>query len=152
MTTQEIVTFVRRGYDAYNAHQSDPHWLDYATEDMAEDGEVVDVPSAMTFHGPEGLKQFLSGFATALPDSTVEVTNVIATDEGAAVEFIGRGTHTGVLHTPAGDIPPTGRKVEFRICDVYQIRDGKIARHASYYDALGLMQQLGVIPAPGQAS
>ena len=152
MTTQEIVTFVRRGYDAYNAHQSDPHWLDYATEDMAEDGEVVDVPSGMTFHGPEGLKQFLSGFATALPDSTVEVTNVIATDEGAAVEFIGRGTHTGVLHTPAGDIPPTGRKVELCFCDVYQIRDGKIARHASYYDALGFMQQLGVIPAPGQAS
>ena len=27
MTTQEMVAFVRRGYDAYNAHQSDPHWL-----------------------------------------------------------------------------------------------------------------------------
>jgi hypothetical protein len=34
LTTQEIVAFVRRGYDAYNAHQSDPHWLDYATEDV----------------------------------------------------------------------------------------------------------------------
>ena len=147
MTTQEIVAFVRRGYDAYNAHQSDPHWLDYATEDMAENGEVVDVPSGMTFHGPEGLKQFLSGFAAALPKSTVEVTNMIATDEGACVEFIVRGIHGGVLHTPAGDIPPTDRKVEFRCCDVYQIREGKITRHASYYDALGFMQQLGVIPA-----
>jgi steroid delta-isomerase-like uncharacterized protein len=152
MTTQEIVTLVRKGYDAYNAHQSDPHWLDYATEDMAENGEVIDVPSGMTLRGPEGLKQLLTGFATALPDSKIEVTNVIVTDEGAAVEFIGRGTHGGVLHTPAGDIPPTGRKVELRFCDVYQIRNGKIARHSTYYDALGFMQQLGVIPAPGQAS
>ena len=152
MTSQKIVAFVRRGYDAYNTHQSDPHWLDYATEDMAENGEIVDVPSGMTLRGPEGLKQFLSGFAAALPESTVEVTNVIATDEGASVEFIVRGIHGGVLHTPAGDIPPTDRKVEFRCCDVYQIREGKIIRHASYYDALGFMQQLGVIPAPGQAS
>jgi hypothetical protein len=38
MTTQEIVAFVLRGYDAYNAHQSDPHWLDYANEDVSELG------------------------------------------------------------------------------------------------------------------
>ncbi len=149
MTTQEIVAFVRRGYDAYNAHQSDPHWLDYATEDVAEDGEVVDVPSGMIFRGPDGLKQFLLGFSTAFPESSVEVTNVFTTEEHAVVEFIGRGTHTGVLHSPAGDIPPTGRSFELRFCDVYQLRNGKIARHATYYDALGFMQQLGVIPAMG---
>ena len=97
MTTQEIVAFVRRGYDAYNAHQSDPHWLDYATEDVAEDGEVVDIPSGMIFRGPDGLKQFLLGFSTAFPDSRVEVTNVFATEEHAVVEFIGRGTFTGAL-------------------------------------------------------
>ncbi len=72
--------------------------------------------------------------------------------ERAVVEFIARGVHTGVLHSPAGDIQPSGRKFELRFCDVYQLRNGKIARHATYYDALGFMQQLGVIPAPGQAS
>jgi steroid delta-isomerase-like uncharacterized protein len=151
MTTQEMLAFIRRGYDAYNAHQSDAHWLDYATQDMAENGEVVDVPSGMILRGPEGLKQFLSSFAAALPESRVEVTSMMATDEGAAVEFIVRGIHGGVLHTPAGDIPPTGRSVELHCCDVYQLREGKISRHASYYDALGFMQQLGLIPGPGQA-
>lgn len=152
MTTQEIVAFVRRGYDAFNARQSDPHWLDYANEDVAEDGEVVDIPSGMIFRGPEGLKQFLLGLSTAFPDCRVEVTNVFANAEQAVVEFIGRGTHKGILHSPAGDIPPTGRSFELRFCDVYQLRNGKIVRHASYYDALGFMQQLGLIPAPGQAS
>jgi len=151
MTPEEIVAFVRRDYDVYNAHQSDPHWLDYATEDVAEGGEVVDIPSGAIFRGPDGLKQFLVGFSMAFPDSRVEVTNVFATTEHAVVEFIGRGTHTGVLHSLAGDLPPTGRSFELRFCDVYQLRNGKIVRHATYYDALGFMQQLGVIPAPGQA-
>jgi steroid delta-isomerase-like uncharacterized protein len=152
MTPQEMVAFVRRGYDAFNAHQSDPHWLDYSTEDVAEDCEVVDMPSGMILRGPDGLKQFLLGFSTAFPDSRIEVANVFATEEHAVVEALLRGTHTGVLQSPAGDIPPSGRTFELRACDVYHLRDGKIVRHASYYDALGFMQQLGVIPAPGQAA
>ena len=36
MTTQDIAAFVRKGYDAFNARQADPHWLDYADEDMAD--------------------------------------------------------------------------------------------------------------------
>jgi steroid delta-isomerase-like uncharacterized protein len=151
MSTQEIVAFVRRGYDAYNAHQSDPHWLDYATQDMAQDGEVIDIPSGMIFRGPDGLKQFLSSFSAAFPDSRVEITNLFATEEHAVVEFIVRGTHTGILQSPAGAIAPTGRSFELRFCDVYQLRNRKIARHATYYDALGLMQQLGLIPGSGQA-
>lgn len=152
MSTQEMVAFIRRGYDAYNAHQADPHWLDYATEDVAEDGEVVDMPSGMILRGPDGLKQFLLGFSMAFPESRVEVTSVFATEEHAVVEFLVRGTHTGILQSPAGDLPPTGRSFELRCCDVYQLRNRKIARHATYYDALGFMQQLGAIPAPGQAS
>jgi steroid delta-isomerase-like uncharacterized protein len=146
IVAQDIVAFVRRGYDAYNAHQSDPHWLDYATEDVAEEGEVVDIPSGMILRGPNGLRQTLLGFSTAFPDSSVEVTDVFATEEHAVAEFIVRGTHTGVLHTPAGDIPPTGGKFELRFCDVYRLKNRKIVRHATYYDALGLMQQLGVMP------
>ena len=147
MSSQEMLAFVRRGYDAFNAHQSDPHWLDYTDTDAAEDCEVVDIPSGMILRGPEGFKQFLLGFSTAFPDSRLEVTALFATEEHAVVEFIARGTHTGVLHSAAGDMPPTGRKAEVHFCDVYQIKNRKITRHASYYDALGMMQQLGVIPS-----
>ena len=146
IVAQDIVIFVRRGSDAYNAHQSDPNWLDFATEDVAEDGEVIDIPSGMILHGPEGLKQTLLGFSMAFPDSSLEVTSIFATEEHAVVEFIVRGTHTGVLHTPGGDIPPTGQKFELHPCDVYRLKNRKITRHATYYDALGLMQQLGIIP------
>jgi predicted ester cyclase len=60
-----------------------------------------------------------------------------------------RGTFTGVLYSDAGDIPPTGRTVELHVCEVFEIRNRKITRHATYYDALGFMQRLGVLPTPG---
>jgi steroid delta-isomerase-like uncharacterized protein len=149
MTTQDMAAFVRRGYDAYNAHQSDPKWLDYADKDVAADCEMIDVPSGMILRGPEGMKQFLTVFATAFPDSRAEITNLFATEEHAVVEVILRGTHTGVMYSPAGELPPSGRTVALRACEVFEFRDRKITRHATYYDALGFMQQLGVLPTPG---
>ena len=146
MTVPNTMDLVQIGYDAYNDHSFDAHWLERAAAPIAEECEVVDVPSGAILRGPEGLKQFLLGFSSAFPDSRVEITNLATTADGAVVEFVGRGTHTGPLHTPGGDIPPTGRPFELHFCDVYAIKQGKIVRHSTYYDALGLLQQLGVIP------
>ena len=54
----------------------------------------------------------------------------------------GRGTHRGVFNSPAGTLQPTGRKMEIRFCDVYQLKDGKIIRADSYFDFYGLLRQL----------
>ena len=143
---QNNAAIARQGYEAYNRHASDPRWLDYVTETVSDDCEVVDVPNGAVFRGPEGLKQFLQVFSTAFPESSVEVTNLFATEDQAVVEFIGRGTHSGPLHGPAGDIPPTGKSWTLHFCDVYKFREDKIVSHRTYYDALGLLQQLGLVP------
>ena len=145
-SVQDNAALARQGYDAYNRHASDPRWLDYVADTVSDDCEVVDVPNGAVFRGPEGLKQFLQVFSTAFPESSVEVTNLFATEDQAVVEFIGRGTHTGPLHGPAGDIPPTGRSWTLQFCDVYKFREGKIFSHRTYYDALGLLHQLGLVP------
>ena len=142
----DVVALVQIGYDAYNDHSFDAHWLERVAAPIDEECEVVDIPSGTTLRGPEGLKQLLLGFSVAFPDSRVEVTHLSPTEDGAVVEFVGRGTHTGPLHTPASDIPPTSRSFELHFCDVYKIKDGKIVRHTTYYDALSLLQQLGMIP------
>ncbi len=113
MTTQDNVTLTRMVYDLYNAHQSDPAWLDKSLASIAEDCEVFLVPLGMTLHGHDGYKQFLLGWAEAF------------------------------------DIPATGRKVEFRLCNVHRIKNGKFVSLHQYYDALGFMQQLGLIPSQG---
>jgi len=64
------------------------------------------------------------------------------------MEFIGRGTQTGPLATPGGAIPPTGRRVEIQFAQILTFRDGKIARARLYFDAAGMLQQLGLSAAP----
>ena len=144
-TTHETVTLVKTLFDLTNSHRTDPAWLDKSLALFAGDCEVVDIPSGMTSRGPEGYKQVILFFEEGFPDSGVEITNLFASGDQAVVEFIGRGTNTGPLHMPTGDVPPTGRTVELRFCDVYRVKHGKIVSYRSYYDALGFLQQLGLI-------
>ena len=146
-TAQNTVTLVQTLYDLMNNHQSDPVWLDKSLTFFAEDCEIIDVPSGMTSRGPDGYKQLILFFEEGFPDSGIEITNLFATDDEVVVEFIGRGTNTGPLHMPTGDVPPTGRVVELRFCDVYRVKDGKIVSYRSYYDVFGFLQQLGLIPS-----
>ena len=83
-------------------------------------------------------------FATAFPDGRIDVVRVTESSDTAVVEFIGRGTQNGELM----GIAPTGKTVAIPVCDIYEIRDGKIYREREYIDFMTLMAQLGVAPAP----
>jgi predicted ester cyclase len=85
----------------------------------------------------------------------VGVTDVVAEvyrrfDEGdldgmaVATEHTGRGTHTGPFPTHEGEIPPTGRSVEVRFGEFFQLRDGKICLMRAYWDSATFFRQLGV--------
>lgn len=145
MAAKENISLVRRLYKAINTHQSDPAWFDKVAASVLEDFTGIN-PRGVTRHGAEGLKEHYAAWIRAFPQCDVEVTNVFATKDQAVVEFIGRGTHTGVLQSPAGEIQPTGQKAEVRFCEVFWFREGKVASIHTYYDALELMQQL----VPGQ--
>jgi len=97
--------------------------------------------------GPEAGLAISQMFATAFPDGKIEIQKITATGDTAIVEFIGRGTHTGDLM----GIAPTGRQVSIPVCEVYELRDGKIYAERQYMDMLVMMQQLGVAPVPASA-
>ena len=147
MIIHDAATLVRTVYSLYNAHQTDADWLDKASMLASENCELVHVPTGHVRRGKEGFKQRLLNWSIAFPDSSIEVTNVVATNDQAAVEFISRGTHSGVLHTPKGDFQPTGRNIELRCCDVYRISNNEIVTLHSYSDLLGMYEQLGLTPA-----
>ncbi|HYE94862.1 MAG TPA: nuclear transport factor 2 family protein [Rubricoccaceae bacterium] len=138
---------VRAIYDNFNARDFDAT-LALATPDVT----LTNVPLGATLHGPEGFRQFLEGWATAFSDAQVEVTNVIDGGDQVVVEFTGRGTHDGPFLTPAGPIPGTGRKVDVHFCDVWTLRDGRVATARTYFDAATLLAQLGVMPSPEAAT
>lgn len=110
----------------------------------------VEVPGA-SLRGPSQVVAFFSVFWEAFPDLHCEITQM--TEENSVVTVQGRttGTHSATLHSPGGDIPPTGRQVDISICDVYEVQGGRIASSHLYFDRLALLEQLGVVQAPAAA-
>ena len=62
------------------------------------------------------------------------------------------GTQTGPLVAPSGTIPATDRFFSFPFADVFTISDGKIVRHAVYWDNMAFLAQLGVAGQPERES
>lgn len=83
-------------------------------------------------------------FATAFPDGVATITNNFKSGHFEVCEFVARGTHGGELM----GIAPTHKPVEIRVCNIIELRDGKIYREREYMDMLSTLAQLGVKPEP----
>ena len=86
------------------------------------------------------------GFAAAVPDARYTVEDMIAEGDRVVSRFTMTGTQTGEMQ----GIPPTGKQCKVAGIDIFRVVDGKIVEHWDAVDQLGMLQQLGVIPAPGQ--
>ena len=73
----------------------------------------------------------------------MHIAGDVAVEEGTFT-----GTHQGVLHSPAGDIPPTYRPVTVDYTQVLRYRDGEHISFNLIFDRLQMLEQLGLIPAP----
>ena len=111
---------------------------------MADKAEWREVPTGQIYRGPAGWRANMDFWLGAFPDGRVEVTNLIDGGEWVAVEYTGRGTNTGPMSTPEGELPPTGRSVEIPMVDLWQFEDGKVVSGRSYFDMAGMMTQLGL--------
>ncbi|MEQ1745398.1 MAG: ester cyclase [Saprospiraceae bacterium] len=112
---------------------------------MADDIRVEAFALGATFEGREGAIQFMQGFKGAFPDLQITHKNIVENGSEVAVEFTATGKHTGDLHTPAGVVPPTGKIVNFTVCEVQTWENGKVKSIRNYQDSGSLMRQLGLI-------
>jgi steroid delta-isomerase-like uncharacterized protein len=95
--------------------------------------------------GPEAYKRNVARYVTGFPDLRFTVEDMVAENDKVAVGWTISGTHKGEFR----GISPTGRKVSVEGITINQIAGGKIMDSYVSWDALGLMQQLGVAPAFG---
>ena len=98
-----------------------------------------------TLHGREEFKQLLSVYLIAFPDARFTVEDEIAEGERVASRYTFYGTHQGELM----GIPPTGKQVTVTGMIINRIVNGKSEEGWLNFDALGMMQQLGILPPPG---
>ena len=93
--------------------------------------------------GLEGMKNLMNMFLGAFPDLHATIDLLIAEGDLVAGRMTNTGTHTGDFM----EIPATGKQVKFTEIHIVRIANGKAVEHWGNSDDMGMMQQLGVIPA-----
>jgi len=96
--------------------------------------------------GIEAIKQFYTAFWTAFPDVEIILGDIITEGDKMAARYVVKGTHKGNLM----GIPPTGKSVNVSGMTMARFANGKCVERWAALDMLGIMQQIGVVPAPGQ--
>jgi steroid delta-isomerase-like uncharacterized protein len=108
-------------------------------------GYFPGLPSALDV---EGMTQLVNVFGSAFPGSHFDVHDEFSAGDKAVIRWTYQAVHRGEFQ----GLPPTGRPVAVSGITILRLKDGKIVEYAVELDQLGLLRQLGVVPAPpGQA-
>src|SRR5213080_4130792 len=97
---------------------------------------------------PQGPGQFLGLHLNAFPDVKATVEDLLADGDKVIARVSIRGTQHGAF----GSIQPRGKPITVTAINIFRIVNGKMVEHWGLADRLNALQQLGVVPPPGQLS
>jgi steroid delta-isomerase-like uncharacterized protein len=140
MSSTATLEAVRRMHEALNAHD----W-DALAKFYSDDCEVVTPLGEM--RGGGAVVQLAQAYVQAFPDLKWTDQGQVSSEDSVVTEQVAAGTNQGPLNTPQGDVPPSGKPITTRLCEVVRLRDGEIVSLHLYWDNLGLMQEIGAIPS-----
>lgn len=141
MTTEQNKTLVRRYRELHNTNQ-----LDQLDEIVASDLITHNLLPGLP-PGLEGGKMAHMGGVASFPDVYVKTEDLVAEGDQVVERWTISGSFTGAAFFGA---PPNGKKFSVGGISMYLIANNHIVEHWGEMDTLGLLQQLGMIPAPGQ--
>jgi steroid delta-isomerase-like uncharacterized protein len=130
---------MRRAYDLINAGDIDG-FVALLADDFVEHEETPGLSPTK-----EGVKEFFKMYRAAFPDLRFEPQDIIASGDRVVVRARATGTHQGEFM----GMPATGKSVDVQLVDIVRFGDDGLGReHWGVFDALAMMQQLGVAPGP----
>ena len=131
---------IRRYRQAHN--QNDMAALDeIIAADIISHSALPGLPA-----GREGGKMAHQGSLAAFPDGRTTTDDLVAEGDKVVERFTFVGTQKGDFM----GIPASGKQVRVTGMSIFRIANGKIVEHWGENDGMGLLAQLGVLPAPGQ--
>lgn len=139
MATEQNRELVLRFYRNFDERKIDQA-LDMLVPDFI--AHLAGVPQPLD---KEGFKQFGLSFYLAFEQGRHSFDQVIVADDRVITCGTFRATHLGEFQ----GLPPTGRQISLSIMHIDRVANGKIVEHWGQGDALGLMQQLGIVFLPG---
>ena len=139
MSTEENKALVRRWWEETDKGNN-------AIVDELCAPDYIDHSPPLPGMGPGrgGVHNANAALRAAFPDTVHIIEELIAEGDKVVTRLRGRATFTGEVL----GIPPTGNVVEITGISIHRIADGKLVEHWANADQLGLMQQLGALPAP----
>jgi len=141
MSTEQNKEIVRRYREAHNTNQLNQ--LDeIVTADLIAHNLLPGLPP-----GREGGKMAHMGGVASFPDLQTKTEDLIAEGDKVVERWSLSGTYSGA---PFFGAPVNGKRFLVTGTSIYRIVNGQIVEHWGEMDFLGLMQQLGLAPAPGQ--
>jgi len=141
MSTEQNKAAVRRYWEGYNAHNLDV-WDEVCTPNYINHDPGLPVPDADL----QTTKQIIGEGQAVFPDIKSSEEDLIAEGDKVVVRRTFRGTHKGEF---AG-VAASGKEVTFSGIFIARLTGGKIEEQWAIVDFLGLLQQIGAVPAPGQ--
>jgi len=137
--SQEAIEVTKEQLNAFNEKNWDK-WLSLSAEDCYYD----EVATHSKLTGRDNVLVAMKGWANAFPNVEGTCEHISADGNKTTIQITWKGKHTGPLHTPDGEIAPTGKDIEIRACQVAEIEDGKIKTIQNYFDMMTMMTQLGL--------
>ena len=143
MTSADLERLIDGWATAWSSHDAERVVALFTDDCLFED-----VPFNVVTRGKEQLRGFANGAFSAIPDISFALTGRVAAGEGAAIEWIMAGTHTGDFP----GMPATGKRFSVRGSTILELESGKIRRESDYWDAAGFMKQVGLLPSQQEAA
>jgi len=139
MSSDDNKAIIRRWIELWNSQDV------AAVEQFIAPNYVRHDPNVPEVRGVEAEKQLITMFLSAFPDLHFTIEDLIAEGDTIMGRLTAHGTHKGEFM----GIPPTNNAITVTAIEIYRIADGMIEEQWTVVDVLGMLQQLGVIPAPG---
>ena len=138
MTSQEIKDLIRRNLEEVWAKGNfEVH------EELSHGHRVTHEPHRGELRGHETHKQAATHHHSAFSNLHIKIEQLIVEGDMAAARFSVSGKHSGEFM----GIPPTGKEMKTTVNNIYRFEGDKIAEVWSEWDQVGLMRQLGLLPA-----
>ena len=111
-----------------------------------EDAVMIMPGEPEPIRGRKAIEENQAALFRAMPDFKVEFTLILISGDHITFEGVGRGTFTGPLASPEGDIPPTGSSVEIKFVFIAKVtKEGLIEEDRTYFDTANFMRQLDLL-------
>lgn len=123
-------------------------FINTASEKLAEElispNAIFYVPGqSEPMRGPVGYLAIIKMIRNGIPDIQWSLEDIIVEGNKVAARFIMRGTHEGNFF----GVPPTGKPIIVQAMNFYHLSGGQIVGEHGQPDFLGLLQQIGAVPA-----